>query len=109
MLRASSRFVPLAAILSVATLPACTCSKVDPEPTPATSPNASVASAAADGGVALPPVVAHSGSLEKDPDSGHYKPTTPAPKEDPATLPPTPTRTPDFDLDLDDPSRDYVT
>jgi len=105
-----------AALASIAANPmfvGCTCSKVDPEPMPASSSAAPSAAASAPSAErdaeALPPVVAHSGKLERDPDGGHLKPTTPRPSEDPAMLPPKPQREPDFDLDPLDPARDYVT
>jgi hypothetical protein len=95
---------------------ACSCSKVAPEPTPSASASTSAASVASlspsaaqvDGGAPLPSVTAHTGKLERDP-SGHLKPTTPMPSDDPSLVPPLPTHDPDMDLDLDDPSRDYVT
>ena len=41
-------------------------------------------------------------------DAGHYIPSTPAPPEDPSKMPPKPSREPDWDLDGEDPARDYV-
>ncbi len=121
---------PLAifALVVAATAPffgAVACSKVAPEPggassaspsAPASSSadlstsNALASAANIDGGnlIPLPPVVAHSGKLERDPQTGHLKPSTPAPSDDPTLVPPKPQRDADFDLDLDDPSRDYV-
>lgn len=109
-------------VSTTAPFSAVACSKIDPEPTAAppssaasSASSASSASAAppliiptdASGYVPLPPVTIHSGPLQRE-DGGHLKPTTPPPKDDPALAPPAPKREPDFDLDLDDPSRDYV-
>jgi hypothetical protein len=52
--------------------------------------------------------VPHQGKLVKD-DAGHYIPSTPPPPEDLSKLPPKASREPDWDLDHDDPARDYVT
>lgn len=120
------RPLAISALVVMAAAPffgAAACSKVEPEPSSATasasassvSPSVAVgsalASAASDGGglAPFPPVLAHSGKLERDPQTGHLKPSTPAPSDDPSQIPPKPQREPDFDLDLDDPSRDYVT
>jgi hypothetical protein len=103
----------IAAGLALVTSPSvvgCTCSpssNVSPDPVAASAsgPHTLTPARAPD---RPPEVHPHAGPLLKDPDSGHYIPTTPIPSVDPSLIPPTPKREPDMDLDADDPARDYV-
>ncbi len=105
------RPLSIAAYLALATAPSvvgCTCghhSNAEPDPL--------AASATASGPHTITPPRApnirpHVGPLEKDPDSGHFIPTTPIPPVAPSLIPPQPKRDPDMDLDADDPASDYV-
>jgi hypothetical protein len=89
---------------------ACSCSRPSvAEPNPgAASASASTTTAAPTKRPAPPKVTPHQGPLEKDPDSGHYIPTTPLPAVAASLVPPQPKREPDMDLDTEDPARDYV-
>jgi len=115
------RLFTIAAGVALATVPSvagCTCSHGS---TATAEPVAMSASAPASGQHTLTParalnhpsgppsaILPHAGPLLKDPDSGHYIPTTPIPPVAPSLIPPTPKREPDMDLDAEDPARDYV-
>jgi hypothetical protein len=109
------RLLSFAAGLALVVVPSvvgCTCSRPsDATPDPlATSASASASASGPHTLIAAraPIVRPHIGPLLKDPDSGHYIPTTPLPPVAPSLIPPTPKRDPDMDLDADDPARDYV-
>jgi hypothetical protein len=51
--------------------------------------------------------VPRSSSAQRD-ETGHLKPKTPRPPDNPADLPPQPGQEPDWDLDKSDPAKDYV-
>jgi hypothetical protein len=64
-------------------------------------------SAAAAAGSVPSPVAAWLARHPRD-DAGHLIPQSSPPPDDPALLPPKPGRDPDWDLDREDPARDYV-
>jgi hypothetical protein len=103
------RPLSIAAYLALASAPSvagCTCShRSTPEPV-ATADTASAQHTITP--PRAPNIRPHVGPLEKDPDSGHYIPTTPIPPVAPSLIPPQPKRDPDMDLDADDPASDYA-